>query len=326
MASAEDGQMKAFRDFMEETEKTVDSVGSLVSKVSEAVDKLYEGVEATSEALIKQHINVRVAYQDLKSAVECALKFVKKVEALIRAGGSLDSGTDSMIISLSQTGRRFWILWEIPNPNYEDLIAFREKIRRALSDVEDAFLLFKESITTAIKSTNKAALECKHCAMKAGEQRDKTTVTGAIASTGLAVIAGAVGGVLAGPVGAVAGAAAVGGIGGGTTIGIARHYENQRKAFNNQLAILKDWLESANLLNNSVTDVRLATVSLGAAVDQIQYSWWQSKQTIDTLCHDLITLNTFLSEIHEEAKDCSKSVQTASKKIDLALGKHLRED
>ena len=319
-------EMEAFRDFMKETEKTVDSVVSLVSKVSEAVDKLYEGVEATSEALIKQNRKVRAAYQDLKSAVECALKFVKKVEALIRAGGSLDSGTDSMITSLSQTGRRFWILWEIPKPNYEDLNEFLEKIESALSDVEDAFLLFKESITTAINSTNKAALECKHCAMKAEEQRDKTKLKGTIASTGLAFIAGTVGGVLAGPVGAVIGAAAVGGIGGSTTIGIARHYENQRKAFNNQLAILNDWLESANLLNNTVTDVHLATVSLGAAVDQIQSSWWQRKQTIDTLCHDLITLNIFFSEIHKEAKDCSKSVHTSRMKIDLGLSKLLRKD
>ena len=325
MASAEDGQMKVFRDLMEETEKCVDSVSSLVSKVSEAVGKLYAGVEATTEVLIKQNRKVRAAYQDLKAAVECALKFVKKVEALIRTGGSLESGTESMVTNLTQTGRRFWILWEIPNPNYEDLLEYLEKIKLALSDVEKAFLFFKESITTAIKSTNEAALECKYCAMKAGQQRDKTKVTGAITSTGLAVLAGAVGAALGGPVGAAVGAAAAGGIGGCTTIGIAKHYENQRQAFNNQLAILNGWLESAYLLNDTVTNVHLAATSLAAAVDQIQNSWWQRKQTIDTLCHDLLTMSTVFSDIHEEAKDCSKSVHTASKKIDSGLSKFLQE-
>ena len=325
MASAKEGKMKEVRDLMKETEKTVDSVSSLVSKVTEAVDKLYAGVGATNEALIKQNIKVRAAYQDLKSAVECAWKFVAKVDALIRAGRSLDSGKYSMITSLSQTGRRFRFLWKIPKPNYDGLIEFLEKIKRALSDVEEAFLLFKESITTAIKSTDNAALECKHYAMKAGEDRDKTNVTGTIVS-GLGAIAGAAVGALAGPVGAVIGAAAVGGIGAGTTIGMARHYENQRKAFNNQLAILNDWLESANSLENTVTDAHLASISLGAAVDQIQYSWRQRKETLDTICHDLKTLATFFSEIHEPVKDCSKSIHASRKKFDLGFSKHLREN
>ena len=60
--------------------ETVDSISSLVSKVSEAVDKLYVGVETTTEVLIKQNRIVRatsIPRPEQPAAVECALRFVK---------------------------------------------------------------------------------------------------------------------------------------------------------------------------------------------------------------------------------------------------------
>ena len=252
------------------------------------------------------------ARSHFKAVDDCRSSFLKEVKILIQIGGN-KKRIENIISSLSKTKRRAKILWKVLNPNFENLLEFIREMKRALSRIDKAYQLFIKKFETAIQFISDTASDCEEYAGKAQVEKDKAISKGTITTiilTGLALLLGAAAGVATAGVATIGIAVATGAatavvagavtavIGGCATIKIAGCYEDRRQAFNNQLATLNGFRESASKIEGTVKTLHLKVEFLERAVDKIDIQpHSRKKRTLDALCENLSHLHDFCSNV-----------------------------
>ena len=319
----------AVSEIIIETEKIVRLVGTLANTVSQVVDKANEGIESLTRSGIELNSKVKDAYQDLKDAAQKAKAIVDEVDYITQIGSD-KNGMLAITTKLMETTtkrKKFWRVrrlfrrsyaYKVPDPDYQRLKTFINRIQKAFSRIEQAYLEFEESLETAQRTTSNAIEDCRHCERRARQNQRTVPTKGALTTTIFGALAALAGTMIGGPVLGMAGTAAVAAAGTAVTYGCYQEYAQLQESFEYQLYLLKNWDLCASEMKENVADVHQAVKRLALVVDDLEQS--QPDQLhINNLCFTLNQMNASFSAMNSTMIECRTTIQTANSKMDTGL-------
>ncbi len=296
-----------------ELPKLVHGIQELSKAVAAAVDDAYASLGSLREQEVRHNSKVRSAYEDLQTAADKALSYVNRVDKIFQYSRD-EKLLRTIIERLERTETRRWIRWLpspsyiVPAPEYQLLKEFIEHLKDSFARVEQHYIEFEEAVREAITSINNAAEECKLKAVQAQNQQEKTAWTGGAATTVAAGVLGAAAGALAGPLGFLAAAGAVGAVGGAATHHLYKGYEPLIKAFQKQHVTVNELAQKGSEMQESAGQVREALTGLAMAVDDIERCQ-QNYETVESLCHHLRQMRANFETWSDAVSRCRSSIE-----------------
>lgn len=324
--------IKAASELIKETQTIVLAVETLTNTVSQVLDRANQEIESLTEKEIRQNRKVREAYQDLQDAAQKAQAIVNKVDYITQIGSD-HNGMLAITTKLTKTKtecRLFWrVRWllglsytyEVPNPDYQCLKVLINRIQKGISHIEQAYLEFTESLQKALKTTENAIDDCKHCEIQARQKKRTVATTGVLTTTILGTLTAIATPIVGGPV--------LVGIGIGSTAAVAggavaysyyEEYARLQEAFKKQHVVLIKWFHSACEMKKNVANVHQAVERLATVVDDLEQS--QPDQIhINNLCCTLNQMTASFSDMKSTTMECRTAIRKAYTNMDTGLKK-----